>query len=54
MENKETFQIKCDKCGGVRNVVGPLNENDKICPNCSEVINESGILKIVQESFLLE
>jgi len=54
MENKSTFQLKCKKCGDVRHVLGPLSENDKICPKCSYVINESWIMEVKQDSFLLE
>lgn len=54
MENKSIFQLKCRKCGSVRHVNGPLTENDKICPDCKYVINESWIMEVKQDSFLLE
>lgn len=54
METNTTFQLKCEKCGAVQNIAGPLREMDKRCPNCQEIITESGIAEIKTDSFLLE
>jgi hypothetical protein len=52
-ENGKTWQLKCDKCGAVRLLLDPINEDDKVCPSCKTIITENNICGIVQE-FLLE
>jgi len=50
---ESTYQVKCEKCGNVRHIQGPVTSTDRVCPDCHEVITESEIIEIKQD-FLLE
>jgi hypothetical protein len=52
--NDKVFQLKCDKCGCVRQVKthGHLLESDKICHQCSAVITEENAQEIGGELLL--
>ena len=54
-DNQKRWQLKCSKCGDVKQIVGSevLTDSDKICDKCSYIITESNILEIKQD-FLLE
>jgi hypothetical protein len=51
--NDKTFQLKCDKCGEVKEVKthGYLVEGDKLC-KCGTLINEQNIQEVGKDLLL--
>lgn len=52
--NDKTFQIKCDKCGDVKEVKthGHLLEGDRMCYKCGTLINEQNIQEVGKDLLL--
>jgi hypothetical protein len=52
--NDKTFQLKCDKCGEVKEVktYGYLVEGEKLCDKCGTPINEQNIQEVGKDLLL--
>jgi hypothetical protein len=52
--NDKTFQVKCDRCGLVREIKthGHLLESDRVCIKCSQLISEQNTQEIGGELLL--